>query len=203
MVIDPNLVYTTKDASEILGIYTRKLTRLGKKYNVRKVDNTYVFDGDFLIKHLLQDNIKTDTESVLKVSEYKTTQLDLEIESLKAENEKLRDELKQAKEDVIDLEDNERIEIFTNDEYQILETRLLEWHEQQQKLQHQEHLFEVEKLSLKEMLEHYKNQFEYQKTQSEKILQMHQQLIDTIQKQNLNALQRNFIEAKSKGLDEK
>lgn len=64
--------------------------------------------------------------------------------------------------------------------------------------QHQEQIFNVEKKSLNEILEHYKSQFEYQKTQSDKILQMHQKLIDTIEKQSAITIQRNIIEAKDK-----
>ena len=121
-----------------------------------------------------------------------------QIKSLQLENESLKAELKQY-----DVSDNERIEIFTNEEYTMLETRLREWTTQQQQLQHQEELFNVEKLGLKELLDHYKKQFEYQKQQSEKILNMHQTLIDTIQKQNAIAIQRNIIEAADKDVIDK
>ena len=92
---------------------------------------------------------------------------------------------------------------YSPEEYAMLEIRLKEWYEQQQKLQHQEQLFNVEKLGLKELLDHYKKQFEYQKQQSEKILNMHQTLIDTIQKQNAIAIQRNIIEAADKDVIDK
>lgn len=231
MTIEANSVYTITEVYALLGVNKRKLARLGKKYNIKKVDNRYIFDGAFLIEYFnLGENIEV-SQSVLKVSnklveevEAKQYQFDLEVESLKAELKEVKLELKEESlranqlnkrlrdsDNVIsELKDelstfnvgkNERIEVFTNEEYQILEQRLREWHEQEQKLKHQEQLFKVEKLSLKEMLKHYKSQFKYQKKQSEKILQMHQTLIDTINKQNLNTLQRNFIEAKDKGLD--
>jgi len=218
MNIKPDLVYTTKEASEVTGVYTRKLTRLGKKHNVTIIDNTYVFTGAFLIEHVLDDKARTKVDSVLKVSQDKQARVvNLEINNLNVKNELLETRLKQANErlrsldEVIlqlrndlakyDLQPNERLEVFTNDEYQILELRLREWHEHDQKIKHQEELFNVEKASLKDMLKHYKNQWKYQRKQSERILKIHQTLVETIDKQNLNILQRNFIEAKDKGLD--
>ena len=176
------------------------------------------FTGAFLIEHVLDDKARTKAESVLKVSQDKHARgVNLEINNLKVKNELLETRLKQANErlrsldEVIlqlkndlakyDLQPNERLEVFTNDEYQVLEQRLREWHEHDQKIKHQEELFNVEKASLKDMLKHYKNQWKYQRKQSERILKIHQTLVETIDKQNLNILQRNFIEAKDKGLD--
>ena len=220
MALEPDFVYTTKEASEVTGIYTRKLTRLGKKHNVQMIDNTYVFTGAFLMKYLQDEEARTKKTSVLKVSQdKKTKEHHLEVERLRAKNENLQQSLNQVNErlrssdEVIlqlknELEKykiapNERIEVFTNEEYSILEQRLREWHEQQQKLKHQEELFNVEKLSLKDMLKHYKNQWKYQKKQSEKILKMHQTLIDTIDKQNKLAIQRQSIEAVEKDVVDK
>ena len=76
MALEPDFVYTTKEASEVTGIYTRKLTRLGKKHNVTIINNTYVFTGAFLIEHLNKYNIKknkiyttTETAEILQVSD--------------------------------------------------------------------------------------------------------------------------------------
>ena len=68
----------------------------------------------------------------------------------------------------------------------------------QKELQHQEQLFSAEKKSLSELADHYKHQWEYQRKQAERILDMHQQLIDNIQKQSVIQLQRQAIEAKEK-----
>lgn len=202
MTIKPDLVYSIKEASSILSVNPRKLARIGLKYNIKKVDNRYIFGGYFLINYFNLDVKTPMSESVLKMSkdvlkldtdEPKTNQLDLEVESLKAEIKELKEQLAEY-----DISQNERIEVFTNEDYAIFETRLKEWFTLQKELEHKEELFNVEKMSLTEMLEHYKNQFEYQKKQSEKILQMHQKLIDTIDKQNSLAIQRNIIEAKEK-----
>ena len=89
---------------------------------------------------------------------------------------------------------------YEEQEYEALEQMLIEWRTLQKDIEHQEQLFNVEKKSLSELLEHYKAQFEYQKQQSEKILNIHQTLIDTIEKQNALAIQRNIIEANEKNI---
>ena len=152
-------------------------------------------------------------------------QLDLQVQSLQLEIESLQDELDGYDSKVIseyineltkeDLEALENKDInadgvkgnlvfvakdkiyaeYEEQEYEALEQMLIEWRTLQKDIEHQEQIFSVEKKSLKELLEHYKAQFEYQKKQSEKILNIHQTLIDTIEKQNTLAIQRNVIEA--------
>ena len=124
--------------------------------------------------------------------------IEQQYEALKIENEALRNELAE-----FDISPDERMEVFTHDEYNLLQTRLQEWFSLQKEIEHKDQLFNVEKKSLGELLEHYKNQFEYQKKQSDKILEMHQTLIDTIQKQSAIAIQRNIIEAKEKDVVDK
>lgn len=48
--IDKELLYSVKEVNEILGIHPRKLHRVGKKHGIKKVDNRYIFKGDFLIE---------------------------------------------------------------------------------------------------------------------------------------------------------
>lgn len=181
--------YNVLEASELLDISTRAVQKRCFINNVRKKSNRYLITEEHIEKWRAE--IKANQPKNEPVRELE--ELSTRIRELEAIIVDLRAELKQY-----DVSDNERIEIFTNEEYEILETRLKEWTTQQQKLEHQEQLFNVEKLNLKELLEHYKNQFEYQKKQSNKILEMHQTLIDTIQKQSALALQRNIIEAREK-----
>lgn len=158
------------------------------------------------------------------------TQIDLQVQSLQLEIESLQDELDGYDSKVIseyineltkeDLEALENKDInadgvkgnlvfvakdkiyaeYEEQEYEALEQMLIEWRTLQKDIEHQEQLFNVEKKSLGELLEHYKAQFEYQKQQSEKILNIHQTLIDTIEKQNALAIQRNIIEANEKNI---
>ena len=123
------------------------------------------------------------------------TQLDLEVESLKAKIKELEAELQQY-----EIAENERIEVFTNEDYILFEQRLNQWHTQRQEMEHQEQIFNAEKKSLNELYDHYKSQFHYQKQQNEKVLEMHQKLIDVVGEQTKISIQRNVIEASDKVL---
>ena len=50
MKIQKNLVYTIKEASSLTGISTRTLSRAAKKHNLERIDNRYVFTGDFILE---------------------------------------------------------------------------------------------------------------------------------------------------------
>jgi len=122
----------------------------------------------------------------------KLKELDSAREEIKALQEELSD---------YDVADNERLELFTKEEYAVFEERLTQWHLQSQHIISQQELFESKEKGLNDVVslmteqaDHYKNQFQYQKEQATRILDMHEQLIKTIQ-------QNNFIEAKSKGFD--
>jgi len=126
----------------------------------------------------------------------RNNQLDIEIESLKERILELEAELKQY-----EIGENERIEVFSNENYKIFEQRLKDWHNVQKETEYKQKLFNAESKSLNEIIEHYKNQFEYQKEQSTRILDIHERLIEAVNTQNKITLQRNFIEAKNKGFD--
>jgi len=210
-------IYTTTETAEILQVSDRTVRTYCKIWNVPKLKRSYQITDEHITafkKHQNEEENEVILAEIkandLKALQYEKVSLETEVQIQKKlvqqANERLRslDEvILQLKNDLAkyDLQPNERLEVFTNDEYQILEQRLREWHEHEQKIKHQEELFTAEKLSLKDMLKHYKNQWKYQRKQSERILEMHQTLIETIDKQNLNILQRNFIEAKDKGLD--
>lgn len=192
MSINKDLVYTIKDASEILDVHPRKLNRIAVKHNLEKVDNRYLFPGAFLIEYFNLTNVETSQNLSKDVSK-DVKQYEAQIKEYEAIISDLREELKQY-----EVSSNERIEVFTHDEYLLLEQRLKEWATLQKDIEHQEQIFDIEKKTLSELLEHYKSQYDYQKKQSERILDMHQHLIDTIDKQNKLAIQRNIIEATEK-----
>jgi len=201
--------YSVKETALILGIKERAVQTRCKKERVRKKDNKYLIT-DEIIKAWTQPNATANANA---------KQLDLEIESLKQINDetmtknrykdviinKLNIEIEELKESLksYEIEPNERIEVFTQEQYQLFEQRLKEWQYQRVELEHQEELFKAEKKSLSELYEHYKHQFEYQKKQNEKVLEMHQKLIDVIGEQNKLSIQRNIIEAKEKEVIDK
>jgi predicted transcriptional regulator len=183
--------YSVTEASKILGISTRAVQKRCFKDKVRKKSNRYLITDEH-IKEWFADIKSNEPTNEPNERSYNGTQelkkeihtlelafktLDAAHTKLKQENEILKDELSKY-----EIEDNERIEVFTNH------------------IEHKDELFDAKEKSLTELLEHYKNQFEYQKNQSTKILDLHQKLIDEIQKQSTITIQRNIIEAKREGV---
>ena len=207
MTIEKSFLYSIKDSSKITNIPERTLSRIALAENNRKIDGRYLFLGSQL-EELIEKRLRKEkrlanpsptarqnkTLATLKDNGEVVTQE--QYDALKTENEALKDKLSQY-----DIADNERLELFTKEEYAKFEERLIQWHLQSQHIITQQELFDSKEKGLNDVVslmteqaDHYKNQFQYQKEQATRILDMHEQLIKTIQ-------QNNFIEAKSKGFD--
>ena len=206
-------LYTIKESIIITEMPQRTLTRIALKKGARKIDGRYLFTG-YELKTIIEQK-ENKRKQLAKKQEKASQQLakTKNLATLKGggehalitENEALKLEIKELKDELsnYDIEDNERLEVFTNEMYEVFEARLNDWKLQNQKIKSQQELFTAKEKGLNDVVElmteqseHYKNQFQYQKEQSTRILDMHEQLIKTIQ-------QNNFIEAKSKGFDKK
>ena len=77
MVINPEFDYSLKDVHDILKIHPRKLNRVAVKHNIKKIDNRYIFSGEFLLKEFKHE-IKQLSKSVKQVSKG-VKGLDIEI----------------------------------------------------------------------------------------------------------------------------
>ena len=95
MIIQPHLVYSITEVSEILKINPRTIQRVGKRHKVEKVDNRYIFKGSFLLI-VFKDTIKNLSQGVEKVSQ-DVERLSQEIEQKALE---IQDIKTTAKEDV-------------------------------------------------------------------------------------------------------
>jgi predicted MPP superfamily phosphohydrolase len=200
MKIKDDFVYTIKEASDIVGVSTRTLSRIAKKHNLEKIDNRYLFNGSFILKVFsdelkelarLGEDLAKGGEGLAKDSQAK----DVEITALKREIEILKLNLKEY-----EISDNERIEVFTENEYKIFETRLNEWQHQQKEIEKQDAEILNIKATSTERVEHYKNLFEYQRKQSDRILQIHEKLVGSLGELTKASVQRNIIEAKDKDI---
>ena len=198
MIIQPHLVYSITEVSEILKINPRTIQRVGKRHKVEKVDNRYIFKGSFLLI-VFKDTIKNLSQGVEKVSQ-DVKRLSQDIEPLLSKIKALENEIGALKMQlsIYEIEDNEVIEVFTKDEYKLFETRLIEWRYQQKEIEQKALEIQDIKTTAKEDVAHYKNLFEYQRKQSDRILEMHEKLIVTIGEQTQSSIQRNHIEAKDK-----
>ena len=198
MPIQPDIVYSIKEVSEILKINPRTIQRVGKRHKVEKVDNRYIFKGSFLLI-VFKDTIKNLSQGVEGLSQG-VVEVSQDIEPLLSKIKALENEIGALKMQlsIYEIEDNEVIEVFTKDEYKLFETRLIEWRYQQKEIEQKALEIQDIKTTAKEDVAHYKNLFEYQRKQSDRILEMHEKLIITIGEQTQSSIQRNHIEAKDK-----
>jgi len=113
------------------------------------------------------------------------------------DNQELLKEIQELKEIISDYENSEvyekanegfRVEVFSQDEYNLFSERLIQWRLQRQEIESTKVHFE----SLKDERDFIKGQLDYFKSSNDKILQQHQNLIEIIG-------QRNRIEAVEKG----
>ena len=217
MKIQPNLVYSKNEVSELLDIHPRKLNRIAQRHNIEKVDNRYIFKGSFLIEHFKLDvskGVQTLSKSVQTLSK--------DFQEIPTEAAPTTEALKQLIEKFtiseiqeIDLKMKDKGELsnignlwfvkkgvmlqeYTPTEYEVAFKRLTEWRLQQKEIEKQAAEIEDIKATGSERVEHYKNLFEYQRKQSDRILQIHEKLVTSINELTESTIQRNHIEAKDK-----
>ena len=90
--------------------------------------------------------------------------------------------------------DNERIEVFTNEEYIQFENALIDYKYQKQSIEQKEIHFKKELASKDELVGHYKQQSEYQKEQSDRILGQMEKLIEAIRRRDtIEAVEKSVI----------
>jgi len=107
--INKDLVYTVKEVEELLNVHPRKLHRIGKKEGIKKVDNRYLFKGDFLIEYFnltTYDNVETMSNNVesfvekdveLKGMELRVSNLNDKLRQEQTENNSLRNQVEELR----------------------------------------------------------------------------------------------------------
>jgi len=219
MKIQPNLVYSKNEVSELLNVHPRKLNRIAQQNNIEKVDNRYIFSGSFLIEYFKLDvskGVQTLSKSVQSVSkdfQEIPTEAAPNLEALKqqiesytiAEIEDIDFTLKNKGElsntgNLVFVVKGKVYAEYTESEYEFAEQKLSEWRFQQKEIEKQAAEITEIKSTAKEDIEHYKNLFEYQRKQSDRILQIHEKLVQSVTELTRGSIQRNVIEAKEKGV---
>ena len=222
MIIDENGSYSIRDASEVTGINGRTLTRLAVRLGIEKIDNRYIFKGSDLIKYLEKTEVEViNYDDVLK-----------ELDTTKTQNFKLERKVKTLEDSVKTLtESNLELNQIIKEKDGVYTLKSDEVHKLKQKLvertayltsdiPHKEKLKEAIRLITLEAMEQgvthkifsedeyddiigtmaevnfQTKQVEYLKGRVEKQDEMLQEISSQIR-------QRNFIEAKEKGLDKK
>ena len=188
--------YSTKETAEILGIKERAVQTRCKKDNIRKKDNKY------LITDLIIADWKQKEEANAKPNA-NANATQTQIEDLEKEIAELKEELAGY-----EITENERLEVFTNEEYAKFEERLTQWRLQSQHIiaqqkdnEHQQELFNAKVLTLEQSAEHYKSSYFYQRKQNERFIDMHEKLLDTIQLSGKEGFIKSVVEAKKTDWD--
>ena len=223
------VTYSVSEAADKLGISNRAVQKRCKKEEVRKKDNKYLIT-DLLLKKWNEEinlNLQTSVPTNVPTNhgtqdqnnrpfiEYLQQQPFKPNNKIIEENEALKLEIKllKAKLSEFDLKDNERIEVFTNEMYQVFEKRLLEWNTQKQAIEQQDRLerelnqkliisditirSKREELTLhKDNAAYYKAQAEYKDKQNNKLTASFDKLIETIATQSKDMFTKTAIEAK-------
>ncbi len=209
MAIEKSFLYSIKDSEKITNIPKRTLSRYALENNNRKIDGRYLFLGSQL-EELIEKRLKKKQkkENTSPTSRQNKTLATLkgngevvakeEYDALKTENEALKEDLSQY-----DISDNERLEVFTDEQYEVFKEQLSEWHIQNQQIITQQELFDAKEKGLNDVVvlvteqaEHYKNQFEYQRKQNERFISMHEKLLDTIQLNGKEGFIKSVVDAK-------
>ena len=188
-------MYSVKETALKLEVSTRAVQKRCKRDNIRKKDNKYLITDEHIKKWTLeiqsnepQTNQSNEPQKTVRTN----NQLDIEIEALKKEITELKEELS-----TYEITENERIEVFTNEEYNLFQERLIEWRTQQKDSEHQQELFDAKILTLEQSADHYKNSYYYQRKQNEKFINMHEKLLDTIQLNSKEGYIKTVVEAKN------
>jgi hypothetical protein len=183
--------YSLKEASKVLGVTYRTIDYYKGVYEseVIKDGRIYFVTEAFLDKVRSNKKYLESRES----SDPRTkTQL---IEELNKALERITE---LESEDPYELAENERLEVFTNEEYALFEERLKEWATLQREIQLKDESFKVQLNSKEEIIEHYKHQFEYQRQLAERQLDQMDKLLGYLKDRNLREAERAQIEAVEK-----
>lgn len=158
--------------------------------DVEKIGGNY-----FVTQSFIDKVVKNRLGNKIKSTEPRTKEELLQV------IKNLESELKESRDIVADYENSEvfekasegmRVEVFTQEDYNLFAGRLTEWRIQRKELQ----LQEKEIKSLEEQKEFDRSQLDYFKKANDRILDQHQKLIELIG-------QRNLIDAVEKGAVEK
>jgi hypothetical protein len=211
MIIKDDAFYPINEIAEFVGWSKRKLQRYASKSKLRKIDGRYLFTG-LDVKKIkdISDNVATTSTKDSK----KNVQLDLEIESIKAEDLQHKEALNQVtelKEKIAKLEQqnselkNQFKEEIPHQEKLKKAIELITIEAMQENLQHKifTDLEYNDLIGTISSVEYKTEQIEYLRGRVDKQDEMLLKLSKQVSEQIASIRERNYIEAKEKGFDKK
>ena len=201
--------YTIKEASEIAEVSQRTI-RYWIAYE--PFINDVIIDGkkkyvtDKFIERL--KTVRKDIDAKSNVTSTSKTKKELlaEIEQLKKSTGVNIPDTEEAIYDLISeliyrlraIGNTDKIEVFSEDEYNQFQDALREYKHLEKNIKQQEVYFEEIKASKDEVIEHYKNQFEYQRQLADKQLNQMDTLLTYLKQRGEREGERAYIEAVEK-----
>ena len=201
--------YTIKEASEIAEVSQRTI-RYWIAYEPFK--NDVIIDGkkkyvtDTFIDRMLKARKDIDAKSNVTTTSKTKKELLAEIEQLKKSTSTNLPETEEAIYDLISeliyrlraIGNTDKIEVFSEDEYNQFQDALREYKHLEKNIKQQEVYFEEIKASKDEVIAHYKNQFEYQRQLADKQLTQMDTLLTYLKQRGEREGERAYIEAVEK-----
>jgi len=201
--------YTIKEASEIAEVSQRTI-RYWIAYE--PFSNDVIIDGkkkyvtDAFIDRMLKARKDIDAKSNVTSTSKTKKELLAEIEQLKKSTGVNIPDTEEAIYDLISeliyrlraIGNTDKIEVFSEDEYNQFQDALREYKHLEKNIKQQEVYFEEIKASKDEIIEHYKNQFEYQRQLADKQLNQMDTLLNYLKQRGEREGERAYIEAVEK-----
>ena len=195
--------YNMKEASELLGVTYRTI----RYYKDKDVFKSEVFqdgrDVQLTVRfiELVRHNIDVNKQNKDYTDKKTKKEYKAELEALNDKYKTAIQEQRDIYEDKLGVfseldydAENERIEVFTHEEYVQFENALIDYKYQKQSIEQKEIHFKKELASKDELVGHYKQQSEYQKEQSDRILGQMEKLIEAIRRRDtIEAVEKSVI----------
>lgn len=201
--------YTIKEASEIAGVSQRTIRywmNYSAFYSEIIIEGKKKYVTDKFIERL--KTVRKDIDAKSNVTSTSKTKKELlaEIEQLKKSTGVNIPETEEAIYDLISdliyrlraIGNTDKIEVFSEDEYNQFQDTLREYKHLEKNIKQQEVYFEEIKASKDEIIEHYKNQFEYQRQLADKQLNQMDTLLNYLKQRGEREGERAYIEAVEK-----
>ena len=201
--------YTIKEASEIAGVSQRTIRywmNYSAFYSEIIIEGKKKYVTDKFIERLKTVRKDIDVKSNVTSTSKTKKELLAEIEQLKKSTGVNIPDTEEAIYDLISeliyrlraIGNTDKIEVFSEDEYNQFQDALREYKHLEKNIKQQEVYFEEIKASKDEIIEHYKNQFEYQRQLADKQLNQMDTLLNYLKQRGEREGERAYIEAVEK-----
>ena len=201
--------YTIKEASEIAEVSQRTIRywmNYSAFYSEIIIEGKKKYVTDKFIERLKTVRKDIDAKSNVTSTSKTKKELLVEIEQLKKSTGVNIPDTEEAIYDLISeliyrlraIGNTDKIEVFSEDEYNQFQDALREYKHLEKNIKQQEVYFEEIKASKDEVIAHYKNQFEYQRQLADKQLTQMDTLLTYLKQRGEREGERAYIEAVEK-----